>query len=73
MAKLSKKIRKRCSKSHMARFMARNSKWPEIIFYGQRGANMAKLDKSGYQMARLATLQTSVNKDKMADMLTRLP
>ena len=39
MAKLSKKIRKRCSKSQMARFMARNSKWPENIFYDQRGAN----------------------------------
>ena len=40
----------------MARFMARNSKWPENIFYGQRGANMARLEKSGHQMARLATL-----------------
>ena len=56
MAKLSKKIGKRCSKSQMARFMARNSKWPENIFYGQRGANMARLEKSGHQMARLATL-----------------
>ena len=56
MAKLSKKIGKRCSKSQMARFMARNSKWPENIFYGQRGANMARLEKSGHQMANLAAL-----------------
>ena len=40
----------------MASFMARNSKWPENIFYGQGGSNMAKLEKSGHQMARLATL-----------------
>ena len=40
----------------MARFMARNSKWPENIFYGQRGANMARFEKSGHQMANLATL-----------------
>ena len=56
MAKLSKKIGKRCSKSQMARFMARNSKWPENIFYGQRGANMARFEKSGHQMANLAAL-----------------
>ena len=30
--------------------------WPENIFYGQRGANIARLEKSGHQMARLATL-----------------
>ena len=59
MAKLSKKIGKRCSKSQMARFMARNSKWPENIFYGQRGANMARFEKSGHQMANLATLKLS--------------
>ena len=40
----------------MARFMARNSKWPENIFYGQGGSNEARLDKSGHQMARMATL-----------------
>ena len=40
----------------MARFMARNSKWPENIFYGQRGANMARFEKSGHQMANLAAL-----------------
>ena len=40
----------------MTRFMAKNSKWLENIFYGQRGANMARLEKSGHQMARLATL-----------------
>ena len=57
MAKLSKKIGKRCSKSQMARFMARNSKWPENIFYGQRGANMARFEKSGHQMANLAALR----------------
>ena len=56
MAKLGRNIGKRCPKSQMARFMARNSKWPENIFYGQRGANMARLEKSGHQMARLATL-----------------
>ena len=42
----------------MARFMARNSKWPENIFYGQRGANMARFEKSGHQMANLAALVT---------------
>ena len=50
----------------MARFMARNSKWPENIFYGQRGANMARLEKSGHQMARLATLK---NIDKVIENL----
>ena len=40
----------------MARFMARNGKWPENIFYGQGGSDMARLEKSGHQMARLATL-----------------
>ena len=43
----------------MARFMARNSKWPENIFYGQRGANMARFEKSGHQMANLAALLIS--------------
>ena len=56
MAKLSRKMGKRCSKSQMIRFMAGNSKWPENIFFGQRGANMARLGKYGHQMARLATL-----------------
>ena len=56
MAKLSTKIGKIPSQSHMARFMARNSRWPENIFYGEGGSNMAKLEKSGHQMARLATL-----------------
>ena len=56
-AQLSKKIGKRCSKSQMARFMARNSKWPENIFYGQRGTNMARFEKSGHQMANLAALR----------------
>ena len=59
MAKLSRKIGKRCSKSQMARFMARNSKWPENIFYGQRGANMARFEKSGHQMANLAALSST--------------
>ena len=40
--------------------MARNSKWPENIFYGQRGANMARFEKSGHQMANLATLERYV-------------
>ena len=41
----------------MARFMARNITWPENIFYGQGGSNKARLEKSGHQMARLATLK----------------
>ena len=56
MAKLSTKIWKNWSQFQMARFMARNSKWPENIFYGQGGSNKARLEKSGHQMARLATL-----------------
>ena len=45
----------------MARFMARNSKWPENIFYGQRGANMARFEKSGHQMANLAALRAKMD------------
>ena len=45
----------------MARFMARNSKWPENIFYGQGGSNKARLEKSGHQMAKLATLSVSAS------------
>ena len=47
MAKLSSKIGKISSTSQMARFMARNGKWPKNISYGHSGANMARLEKSG--------------------------
>ena len=70
MAKLSTKIGKRNYQSQMARFMARNSRWPENIFHGQGGSNMARLDKCGHQMARLTTL---LWKEKYINILVNLP